>query len=242
MSSESGGLWTDFNLLTPTGVAFQHAIDNQYITVAEFIQHPMVVDGIGLKSTDAIYTSGYLDKLLLRASTWINRYTSRHFDIQTIDETYPYTMIKRDYLSQLTINLNEYPIRKINTIYFQTLKYFTQFSLDYLQVNPEAGYYQVSPLITSTGAVSVPQSALENPQGTRIWTNYTFGYDAIPADITEAVVMLASKFIANQRNPIGLTDFKTASLGMSWDAQKDPLIAQIKEILDPYKKISLRMV
>lgn len=237
MGSESGTLWTDQSLLTPTGAPFQHAIDNQYVTKEDFIGHPLVADGLGLKATDSYYTNGYVDKLLQRASTWVNRYCHRHFDKQTIDEQYPYTNINKNYLAQLTVILKEAPVVKVNSIYFQTLSYFTKFDLSYLQVNPDAGSYKVSPLLTNTAGVNVPAPALQNPAATIIWTNYTFGYDSIPSDVTEAVIMLAARFYANQRNVIGATDFKTSTMTMSWDWEKDPVMLQIKDMLKPYKKM-----
>ena len=226
---------------TPTGAAFAYAMDNQYVTSADFIQHPAVSDGLGLTASDNLYTSGYLDKLLLRASVYVNRYCNRHFDIQTIDETISrLTLGTKNVEHFITIILNEAPIRSVNRIDFQVLNNFIPINLTYL-VNsyPNEGYFEITPtLFAATGATS------PIPKDTKIgtfWINYSFGYTVLPADVIEAVILKTISLIAQQRNILGVTNFKTNQLSLTWDKDKNLLEEQIKTLLNPYRRVTLRV-
>jgi hypothetical protein len=68
--------------ITPTGKPTQIAVDNQYLSKDECLTYP---SGLKLTTCSGLYTSGVLDTILLMASGEVNRYTHRHFNVQTID-------------------------------------------------------------------------------------------------------------------------------------------------------------
>src|SRR5581483_7775253 len=98
---------------------------------ADFLNY---ATGLKLTTSSTLYTSGVLDVYLQMASEEVNRYTHRHFQRQTIDEIHYDTPIGQSEPKLVTLFLNEAPIQAINSIYIQVLKWFVEFSLDYLQL------------------------------------------------------------------------------------------------------------
>lgn len=180
LSTPSGWFTTGTN--TPTGTRKKIAVDNPYLTAAEYIQTPEA-SGMGIDANSTLYTSGQLQKVILRASAAINRYCERWFDVQTIDETKTNVLV-RPYNPQLvTVILQNSPYQVVNSIYLQVLKWFIQIDINsqsgYLQDFWDYGYYKIVPLLSNSGTgVSSPLPAEivdRTPLGI-IWTNYTFGF------------------------------------------------------------------
>lgn len=176
----SGQINTGTN--TPTGAKMAVAVDNPYCTKDDFVSS-FEASGLGITSTSVQYTSGELDKKLLQASAWINRYCRRWFDAQTIDEQKTNFQV-RPYNPQLvTVVLNNSPYSSINSIYIQVLKWFIQVITtgpnSYLQDFYDKGYYKIVPLLSTAGTglgTPIPAAILDRiPLGV-LWTNYTFGY------------------------------------------------------------------
>lgn len=176
---KSGFINTGTN--TPTGEVKKIAVDNPYLTADEYIATPEAT-GLGIDSSNVLYTSGQLDKILLRASAWVNRYCRRYFDTQTIDETRTGFMV-RPYNPQLTtVVLNNRPYSQIHRIDIQVLKFFIQVdttATGYLQDFYEYGYYKIVPLLSSAGTgvgSPIPAAILDRIALGVLWTRYTFGY------------------------------------------------------------------
>ncbi len=236
MPSNSSGIWTAPNH-TPTGAAFQYAQDVQYVDKSAFIKDYIVSHGLGITSNDIEYTDGTLDALLLEASANINRRTGRHWNVQTIDETFSRKTLgfssERDYI---TIRLTELPINSINRIDFEVLGQFVPVALTYMQNSfPEAGFFQIIPMLTSAAGTVTPI-----PRDTQIgnyWVNYTFGYTTIPDGIKKAVILEAVKLIGLQRNVLGASSIKSNQKTLTWgetnkiDDQIDQMLAQYKRLL-----------
>src|SRR5258708_3142642 len=107
---QSGFFQTTTN--TPTGNPKQIAVDNPYVSKAEFIQSFEAI-AAGIDATSPVYTNGWLDKMLISASGAVNRYCARYFDTQTIDETKTSFWV-RPYNPQLTtIILSNRPYQAI---------------------------------------------------------------------------------------------------------------------------------
>lgn len=176
---KSGGFPTTTN--TPTGAQKQIAVDNPYCTKDDFV-NSFEASGLGIDTTTAQYSSGELDKKLLQASAWINRYCRRYFDTQTIDETRT-GFVVRPYNPELVTNvLANRPYQQINSIYIQVLKWFIQVDTGasgYLQDFPDLGYYKIVPLLSSAGTglgSPIPAAILDHIKLGILWTNYTFGF------------------------------------------------------------------
>lgn len=237
MASNSSGIWSPPSH-TPTGVPFKYAQDIQYVDKSDFIKDYIVKHGLGITASDPEYTDGTLDDVLLEASSNINRKTGRHFNVQTIDETFSrYTLGFESTKDYVTIRLTEMPIRAINTIYFEVLGQFTQIDLTYLQNSfPDQGFFQIIPNLTSAAGTSLPI-----PRDTTIgnyWVNYSFGYDVLPSGITKAVILEAVKLISLQRNVLGLAELRTNQKTFKW-GETNKIDDQIDILLAPYKKMQL---
>lgn len=167
---------------TPTGQPMMYEVDNPYLQKDDFIQS-FEASGLGLSVNSPQYVSGELDKKLLQASAWVNRYCRRYFDTQTIDETKTGFRV-RPYNPQLvTVVLHNRPYSVINSMYIQVLKWFIPIIVtgpgSYLQDFYTDGYCKIVPLLSSAGTglgSPIPAVILDHiPLGV-LWTNYTFGY------------------------------------------------------------------
>lgn len=175
----SGNINTGNN--TPTGAKMKVAVDNPYVSKDEFIGSFEAV-GLGITKDSPQYISGELDRKLLQASAYVNRYCGRWFDTQTIDEQKT-SFTVRPYNPQLVTNvLKNRPYTKINSIYIQVLKWFIQVDISqtgYLQDFYASGYYKIVPLLSSAGTgvgSPIPAAILDHVPLGVLWTNYTFGF------------------------------------------------------------------
>jgi len=183
--------------LTPTGAAKRSEKDNPYITKDEYIQSPEAVgSGISAISADNFYTSGALDKAILRASSWVNRHCSRWFDVQTIDETRTGFTVKPFNPRLVSVYTRNSPIQDISGIWIQVLKFFIQVQTtpiqdSYLQIFPDIGIFKIVPLLSSAGSGTgspIPAQILDKVPLGVLWYSYTFGFGQIITGYTlEAV-------------------------------------------------------
>lgn len=176
---QSGHIETGTN--TPTGAKMKVAVDNPYISKDDYIQS-FEARGLGIDANDPAYANGELDKKILQASGWINRYCGRWFDMQTIDETTTGFQV-RPYNPQLVrVILKNRPYSKLNSIYIQVLKFFIQVDISntgYLQDFPDKGFYRIVPLLSSAGTgvgSPIPAAILDRVALGVLWSNYTFGF------------------------------------------------------------------
>jgi hypothetical protein len=190
---------------TPTGQPKAVAVDNPYMEKDEFLQSSEAA-GLGITTTSDIYTSGQLDRIMLVASSMVNRHCRRFFDTQTIDETKTGFTV-RPYNPQLvTVVLANRPYQQINSIYIQVLKWFVQVvssgNQSYLQDFPDLGYYKIVPMLSSAGTglgTPIPSAILDRiPLGV-LWTNYTFGYGQNIANLTTNQIGATQKW----QSPVG---------------------------------------
>lgn len=174
--------WFSTPTNTPTGTRKKIAVDNPYLTKDDYVQSPEAT-GMAIDASSPFYANGQLDKVILRASAWVNRFCDCWFDTQTIDETRTGFLV-RPYNPQLiTVTLQNSPYQMIHTIYIQVLKWFIQIdtsaSTGYLQDFPDYGYYKIVPMLSTAGTgVSTPLPAEivdRVPLGV-LWTRYTFGF------------------------------------------------------------------
>lgn len=226
-------------LITPTGQPMLISRDVPYVTKEEFIQFPT---GLKLTNTSTIYTSGVLSTYLSLASEMVNRYARRHFNVQTIDEVYHGIRIGQDMPKLITVPLNEGPIQNIVRIDIQVLRWFVNFSLDYLQVFPEMNFIQIVPFLGGNqSGIPLPSAALLQGLLGKVWTRYTYGYDVIPNSIKLATILLTTKMIALQENPVSATQVRFGrNFQLQWDKDQDPLLNQVKNLLDPYRISTFR--
>lgn len=167
---------------TPTGAPKMVAVDNPYLERDEFLSS-FEAKGLGLTKDSPQYISGEIERKLLQASAYVNRYCRRYFDTQTIDETRT-SFTVRPYNPQLvTVVLANSPYQVINSIYIQVLKWFIQVissgTNSYLQDFPDLGYYKIVPMLSSAGTglgSPIPAEILDRVPLGVLWTNYTFGY------------------------------------------------------------------
>lgn len=166
---------------TPTGAPLKYSVDNPYCTKDDFVQSKEA-RGLGITASSDIYGNGELDNVLLRASSYINRYCRHYFDTQTIDEQKTRFTVRPYNPQLLTIVLNNYPYSKINSIYIQVLKWFIQVDASatgYIQDFYAQGFYKIVPLLSSAGTgvgSPIPAAILDRVPLGVLWTNYTFGY------------------------------------------------------------------
>lgn len=201
MITPTSGQWTIQNSNTPLGTPKVVAIDNPYLTKDEYITNELAI-GLGITASSPIYTSGRIDKLLLTVSAQVNRLCRRWFDCQTIDETKTGIIVRPWNPQLVTVVLQNSPYSKINSIYFQVLKWFIQIdtsSNGYLQDWPDLGMYKIVPLLsnsgTGTGSPMPAEIVDKTPLGV-LWTNYTFGYGTVQTGVTLS-------------QPVGNSDLKT---------------------------------
>lgn len=167
---------------TPTGQPYQYAVDNPYISKDELIQSYEAM-GLGITANSPQYSNGEVDRKILQASAWINRYCARWFDSQTIDEQKTKFTV-RPYNPQLvTVVLNNRPYARINSVYIQVLQWFIQVIVNgpgsYLQDFYDKGFYKIVPLLSTAGTgvgSPIPAAILDHVPLGILWTNYTFGY------------------------------------------------------------------
>ena len=196
----SGQIATGSN--TPTGSKMQIAVDNPYVCKDEFLQG-YGARGLGLSSSDPEYANGELDRMLLEASTMVNRYCRRWFDTQTIDEQKTGFQV-RPYNPQLvTVVLQNSPYSVINSIYIQVLQWFIQVQTQepgsYLQDFYDRGYYKIVPLLSTAGTglgTPIPAAILDRVPLGVLWTNYTFGYGTVLTHQTLTQVSTTKQFQA----------------------------------------------
>lgn len=222
--------------LTPDGKPMMIVRDTQYVQATEFNQYST---GLQFANTDAIVTSGILDSYLKAASGQVNRYCHRHFDVQTKDEIYPAVRIGQDFPKLMTVFLNEKPVQNIVSVNLQVLKYFIPINLDYLQVDPDAGYYSVVPML-SGGYTGFPVPQVVEGLLARVWTRYTFGYDILPEEIKIATVIIATKLIAlPSENPVSAQRVMFGrNFQLMWDKDNDPMMNTARDLLKPYRKFN----
>ncbi len=171
--------------LTPTGVAKRSEIDNPYITKEEFVQSVEAIGaGISADSSDGIYNSGTLDRILLQASARVNRYCSCWFDTQTIDE-YQTGFTVRPFNPRLVnVKTRNYPIQNVHSIYIQVLQWFievqtTPLENSYLQIQPDWGTFKIVPMLSTAGSGTgspIPAAIVDKMPLGVLWYTYTFGY------------------------------------------------------------------
>jgi hypothetical protein len=248
--NKSGGVY-ETNLSTPDGQPASNPVDIPYLSKDEFILSP-IANGLGINSSSDMYTNGSLDRILLQASSHVNRYCRRYFQKQTIDETYPNLTIQVSNPRLTVIPLRNSPVQRINSVTVQVLKWFIPFNLEYL-IQPfyEQHYYQIVPLLSTAGqgaplgtGTPIPSVILEQSQLGIVWTNYTCGYDIIPEDIKYATTLIAGKMIGlGKYNPLGLSSFRTQTTSQTFSKTKDdnPIDTEVAAILDPYKFATLRI-
>ena len=169
--------------LTPSGNAKRSEVDNPYMTKDEFIATPEAM-GANITSTDRLYTNGMLDKYILRASAWVNRYCQRWFDTQTIDEIQTGFTVKPFNPELVTVETRNAPIQSIDSIYIQVLQWFIQVQTtpiqnSYLQIMPDWGVFKIVPLLSSAGSGTgspIPAAILDKRKLGNLWYAYTFGF------------------------------------------------------------------
>lgn len=169
--------------LTPTGVGKRSEVDNPYMCKDDFLATTQA-DGLGLTTASRIYTSGQLDKAILRATAFINRYCNRWFDTQTIDE------IRRDFTVRpynprlVNIVPSNGPIQTLNSMYIQVLQWFIQVLVDptaqsYIQIQPDSAIIDIVPLLSTAGTGTgspIPAAILDHIPLGKVWYTYTFGF------------------------------------------------------------------
>lgn len=227
-------------LITPSGAPMQIVRDVQYLSKDDFLNYP---NGLGLTTSSALYTSGVLDVILQAASEEVNRYCRRHFSTQTIDEVYQGVRIGQDVPKLITIPLNEGPIQVVNSINIQVLQWFIPISKQYLQVFPDQGFIQIVPYLGGNYATGspVPSAVLVEGILSKVWVNYTFGYDVLPNEVKLATSIFATKMIGLQENPVSAQSVKFGrNFSLTWDKDNDPLIAQAHRLLDSYRTSTYR--
>ena len=240
---KSSGIWTTATI-TPNGQPMNVPVDISYLTKDEFLKQP-IAKGLGYTVNHPDYKDGSLDDILLQASATVNRYCNRYFQKMTIDETFPNVTIQVENPKLCVIPLLNSPVQRINSITIQVLKWFIQFQLDYLIPFYQQHYYQIVPMLSTSGqgtpngtGTPIPSVILEQSQLGIIWTNYTCGYDIIPQDIKYATALLAGKMLGLGRfNPLGLAQFNTQTTRQifSKTREENPLDDEIAKILDKYK-------
>ncbi len=205
--------------LTPTGDPKKIAVDNPYITKDSYIETPEAI-GLGINGSHILYTSGQLDKIILRASSWANRFCRRYFDTQTIDETITGFVVRPFNPSLVSVNLNNSPIAAnptsiygINSIYIQVLQWFIQVNStgpnSYLQVFPEYGFYKIVPMLNNAGSgtgVPIPAEILDRVPLGVLWTNYTFGFGQIITGETLSAITAGTIYQSDISNRLWAPD------------------------------------
>lgn len=225
-------------VITPTGKPMMISRDMAYLTKDEFLNYPT---GLKLTTSNALYVSGMLDGILQSASEQVNRYCRRHFSVQTVDEIYHGIRIGQDMPKLVTVPLNEGPIQIVNRIDIQILKFFINFSLDYLQIFPEHNYIQIVPFLGGSAGVPLPSATLTEGLLGKIWVNYTYGYDVVPFDIKMATSLYATYMIGLQENPVGANRVQFGrNFSLSWDKDTNPIILQAERLLKPYRMNTYR--
>jgi hypothetical protein len=229
---------------TPSGLPMVTPYDIQYVTKDEFLTSP-IAKGLGYTVDSIDYTDGTIDHALLKASSYVNRYCRRYFNKMTIDEIYPNVTIQVSNPRLTTVPLRYGPVQNINSITIQVLKWFIPFTKDYLIQHPEQRFYQIVPMISSSGTTGspIPSVLLEQSDLGIIWTNYTFGYDVIPEDIKHAVEVIAGQELAMlKQNPMGATSLKTGNFAITFGKnEENPVLNEVKSILNPWVLHTLRM-
>lgn len=171
--------------LTPTGAAKRSEVDSQYITREEFIQSPEAIgSGITATSADGMYANGTLDRILVRASSWVSRYCRQYFDTQTIDEYQTGFTVRPFNPRLITVVTHNAPIQNIESIYIQVLQWFIQVQTtplqsSYLQIQPDWGTFKIVPLLSTAGSGTgspIPAAILDKVPLGVLWYTYTFGY------------------------------------------------------------------
>lgn len=226
-------------VITPTGNPMMTVRDMAYVNKDEYLNFPT---GLKTRVTTALYNSGMLENILQSASEQVNRYCRRHFNVQTVDEIYHGIRIGQDQPRLITVPLNEGPIQVVNRIDIQVLRWFVNFSLDYLQVFPEHNYIQIVPFIGGSGSgVPLPSAALVEGLLGKVWVNYTFGYDIVPFDIKMATSLYATYMIGMQENPVGASSVKFGkNFSLTWDKDTNPILIQAERLLKPYRMNTYR--
>lgn len=176
------------------------AVDNPYMTKDDFVAS-FEAAGLGIDKNSPFYGNGQLDKVILRASAWVNRHCRRWFDTQTIDETKTQFSVRPFNPQLTTVVLNNRPFNSINSIYIQVLQWFIQVDTTlsgYLQIFPDKGIYKIVPLLSTAGTgmgSPIPAAILDRQPLGVLWTNYTFGYGTPVTGVTmEAVDGVAGQY------------------------------------------------
>jgi hypothetical protein len=177
--------------LTPTGLSKRSEVDSPYITRDEYVESSEAIgSGFSTTSADNFYTSGQMDKAILRASAAINRYCNRWFDVQTIDEVHRGFTVKPFNPRLVTVYTRNSPINSIQSIYIQVLQWFIQVQTNplmgsYLQVEPDWGVFHIVPLLSSAGSGTgspIPAQILDKVPLGVLWSTYTFGFGQVITD------------------------------------------------------------
>lgn len=183
---------------TPSGNPMMVAVDNPYMTKDDFVAS-FEAAGLGIDANSPFYGNGQLDKVILRASAWVNRHCRRWFDTQTIDETKTQFSVRPFNPQLTTVVLNNRPFNAINTIYIQVLQWFIQVDTTlsgYLQIFPDKGIYKIVPLLSTAGTgvgSPIPAAILDRQPLGVLWTNYTFGYGTPVTGVTMTAVAGVTK-------------------------------------------------
>jgi hypothetical protein len=167
---------------TPTGAPKAVATDHPYITKDYFLNSPEA-SSLNITVNSPVYTSGYLDQIILQASAYINRYCRRYFDTQTIDETMTGFTVRPFNPQLVTVPLQNAPYQHINAVYIEVLRWFIPIDITssaaQLQDFWDYGYYKIVPLLSTAGSgvgSPLPAEILQRVPLGVLWTNYTFGF------------------------------------------------------------------
>lgn len=180
---------------------------------------------LGLDDRDDSFTRF----LLITASVTVENYLSRRLLHRAHTH---YT----DYLGQTTIPLKEYPVQRIDAVYADRTRQFTEAT----RLQPEHYYLTPDPStfedLPANLCIPIPNQLPRAPQSLKIL--YTAGYllTEIPPDLQQAIIeLVAWNFTRYQSHRIGVTGALRGT-GKVTESLERTIPEHIRIVLEPYRR------
>lgn len=183
----------------------------------------------------------YLEEMILAACASVNEICNRKFNAQLIDYIFKdRNLFFQHYLSFALPNL---PLISIENVWLNVVETFSEVSLDYLQVMTAEGIFKILPNFTAYTQTTLPLNQLST--ATNLWVRYRGGFEVdqdssvneVPKNVQMATALYVSYLFSSFDVESGVESFRTQTYSQKnvVDADKDPVLTRINNLLKPYR-------
>lgn len=189
---------------------------------------------------------GYFEALAISACSWVNSYTQRYFNKQQADQIF----INQDLpqLEYIVFQLQNRPLITVDKVFLNIAGTFTEFNLEYIQVDTQAGVLKLPPDLNNLVVAATEQYGTYRQSN--IWVRFTSGYEIerdidgafvtndVPVEVQQATARYVQYLRDIDKRVSGVGSFKTQTYSESafTTNQRDARLDSIYDTLKKYKQ------